>query len=197
MMLTGLAIHVAAAVFLALHVVESRRSLWWLAALFLLPLLASVFYFLGIFLPELRFERRVRQLVARGRAATPPRQAQSSFEEAPSLENRLRLAASLLEAGAVAEALAHYEACLNGPFGDDPEVRLGTARAWLQSGRAEEAEQLLLRMREEGRHRCPEQATLLLAQAASMAGPAAAAAHPSETRPVNSRRRRQTALAGR
>lgn len=196
MMFIGLALHVAAAVFLALHVVDSRRSLWWLAALFLVPLLASALYLLGVFLPELRFERRVRQLVARGRTVSPQRQAQFSFEEAPSLENRLRLAASLLEAGAVDEALVHYEACLEGPFGDDPEVRLGTARAWLQSGRAEEAEQLLLRMREEGRHRCPEQATLLLAQAAGMTGPAAAT-RPPETQSLEGRRQRQTALAGR
>jgi len=107
MMFIGLALHVTAAVFLALHVVDSRRSLWWLAALFLVPLLASALYFLGVFLPELRFERRVRQLVARGRTVSPQRQAQFSFEEAPSLENRLRLAASLLEAGAVDEALVH------------------------------------------------------------------------------------------
>lgn len=195
MMFIGLALHVAAAVFLALHVVDSRRSLWWLAALFLVPLLASALYFFGVFLPELRFERRVRQLVARGRTVSPQRQAQFSFEEAPSLENRLRLAASLLEAGAVDEALVHYEACLEGPFGDDPEVRLGTARAWLQSGRAEEAEQLLLRMREEGRHRCPEQARLLLAEAAGMAS-LAGPVRRTEPPPVDSRRR-QTVLAGR
>jgi hypothetical protein len=147
MVLTGLIVHLTAAVFLSLHVIYSRRSLHWLPALFLLPLLASVYYLLAVYLPEARFEQRVRQLAATTRRPPPKsaRQAQAvlDYAEAPSLHNRLRLAAALLDDGAVAEALAHYEACLAGPFGDDPDVRRGAARARTLSGQPEGVAELL------------------------------------------------------
>jgi hypothetical protein len=146
MVLIGLIVHLTAAVFLALHVVGSHRSLYWLPLLLLVPLLASIVYFLAVCLPELRFERRVRQLVAA--AAKPPvpptphearptthQLALRNYTDVPSLENRLRLAEALLADGAISEALRHYDDCLAGPFGDDATVRAGAARASAIIGR--------------------------------------------------------------
>lgn len=163
MVLTGLFVHLTAAVFLSLHVLYSRRSLYWLPVLFLFPLLADLYYLLAVYLPEARFEHRVRQLAATTRRQPPKsaRQAQASLDyaEAPSLHNRLRLAAALLDDGAVAEALAHYEACLAGPFGDDPDVRRGAARARSLSGQADRATELLPQPRSGQPAHCPAHVT--------------------------------------
>lgn len=176
MVLIGLLIHLTAAVLLSLHVLDSRRSLYWLPVLLLVPLLASAIYFLAIYLPEIRFERRVRRLAAAAAARRPLAHpaamltAQQAYEQVPSLQNRLALASALLDAGDVAQAVQHYEACLNGPFGDDPDVRLGAARAWLKSGQPDQAAELLLQMRAERPSRYPEQASRLLAQAVRITG---------------------------
>lgn len=139
MELIALIVHIAAALLLSLHVIASRGSRYWLPALFLVPLLASLAYFLTVFIPEIRFERRVRRLVATASAPAPKparptaptrrEQALSAYEEVPSLDNRLRLAEALVAEGAVEEGLRHYEDCLAGPFGDDPAVRLSAIRA--------------------------------------------------------------------
>jgi hypothetical protein len=159
MVLAGLIVHLTAAVFLSLHVLHSRRSFYWLPALFLLPLLASLYYLLAIYLPEARFEQRVRQLAATTRRPPPKsaRQEQASrdYADTPSLHNRLRLAATLLDDGAVGEALAHYEACLAGPFGDDPDVRRGAARARTLNGQPERAAELLPRTHADQPAHCP------------------------------------------
>lgn len=139
MVLIGLLVHLTAGVLLSLHVLDSRRSLYWLPVLLLVPLLASAAYFLVVCLPEMRFERRVRRLTAARHPAAPPEAtlaAQQAYEQVPSLQNRLALASALLEAGDVAQAVQHYEVCLSGPFGNDPDVRLAAAQAWLKSGRA-------------------------------------------------------------
>ncbi len=139
MVLTGLIVHFTAAVFLSLHVLHSRRSLYWLPALFLLPLLANLYYLLAVYLPEARFEERVRRLAAATRRPPPKsvRQEQASLDyaEVPSLHNRLRLAETLLADGATSEALRHFDDCLAGPFGDDATVRAAAARASAIIGR--------------------------------------------------------------
>jgi hypothetical protein len=174
LVLIGLLIHLTAAVLLSLHVLDSRRSLYWLPTLLLVPLVASAIYFLAIYLPEVRFERRVRRLAAGPRRAAarqaPHLAAHEAYDEVPSLQNRLALAEALLESGDVEQALEHYEACLSGPFRDEPDVRLGAARAWLMSGRADQAAELLLQMRKERPAHYPEQASRLLAQAVGMTG---------------------------
>lgn len=168
----ALAIHLTAALLLSLHVVDSRRNLLWLAVLFLVPFLASVCYLVAVLIPEIRFERQVRRLAAARQSLPAPRrqrQAELSYEEQPSLENRLRLAASLLEAGAAEDALTHYEECLSGPFADDPEVRLGAAQALLAVGNAERAEALLLEIGEERPCHRPDRVSELLSQASGLA----------------------------
>jgi hypothetical protein len=132
-------IHIAAAVVFSLHAVVSRQRGYWLPALLLVPVLAALIYLLAVVLPELRFDRRVRKLAAARRPrpkSASQEKALFDYSEAPSLENRLRLAATLLDDGYVDQALRHYEECLSGPFGDDPDVRRGAARARQMAGQA-------------------------------------------------------------
>ncbi|HEY0589399.1 MAG TPA: hypothetical protein VGD52_24945 [Pseudoduganella sp.] len=134
----GLGLHILVAIFFAVHAVRRGRELYWLLILFSFPLLGSVVYFFAVYLPSSRLEVGARKAVAAaGRMLDPGRElreARDAFEFTPTAQNQMRLAAALLEAGEAAEAATTYEACLQGAFGSDLEIRLGAARANLAIG---------------------------------------------------------------
>lgn len=173
----GIGLHVIVAIFFAIHAVRSGRELYWLFILFMFPLLGSVVYFAVVFLPDARLQRGVRragaaidQIVQPGRAV---REARAAFDISPSADHRLRLAEALLAAGgadAVAEAVEHYEACLQGPFGSDPEICLGAARAHLAHRQPASAIGILVSLRAARPAFRPEQLALTLAEAYQDAG---------------------------
>ena len=76
----------------------------------------------------------------------------------------MQLANCLLAANQPTQAAAHYEACLQGPFANDPEIRLGAARARLASGQMQAALDLLQHIRSHAPQFQSEAVTLLLAQ---------------------------------
>jgi hypothetical protein len=174
MPLFGIGLHVLAALFFAVHAVRTGREMYWLLILFLFPLLGSLVYFVAIYLPESRIPRAMRSGAASAAQALDPgrglREARQAFERTPSAENRLHLALALLESGDAAQAIGHYEACLNGPFGQDPDIRLGAARARLDHGEADAAIGFALSIRTERPYFRPEQVALLLGQALALAG---------------------------
>ena len=139
----GAGLHIAIALFFAVHAVRSRQQTYWLFILFSFPLLGSIVYFLAIYLPDSRLERGARKAVAAAARSLDPgrelREARAAFDYTPTAQNQMRLAQAQLEAGAAADAAATYDACLNGVFGADLEIRRGAARANLACGRAAEA----------------------------------------------------------
>lgn len=134
----GLGLHILVAIFFAIHAVRRGRELYWLLILFSFPLLGSLVYFFAVYLPSSRLEVGARKAVAAaGRMLDPGRElreARDAFSFTPTAQNQMRLAAALLEAGEAAEAATTYEACLQGAFGSDLEIRLGAARASLAIG---------------------------------------------------------------
>ncbi|HXZ09793.1 MAG TPA: hypothetical protein VEI25_17220, partial [Paraburkholderia sp.] len=129
----GIGLHVIIAICFAVHAVRTQQGIYWLFILFAFPLLGSVVYFFAIFLPGLRQSRGARaatqaitQFVDPNRAV---RESRAEFDRAPTVQNRMRLGAALLEAGDAREALEHYQAAANGPFADDPALLLGLAQA--------------------------------------------------------------------
>lgn len=149
----GLGIHILLALFCAVHAVRSGQQLFWLFILFSFPLLGSLVYLFVIVLPHSRVERgAVRAVRAAGRAMDPGRElreARVAFDETPTAQNQMRLAAALLDAGDAAQAAEQYQSCLRGPFAKDLEIRLGAARAFLESGQAAQALNHLSSIREE------------------------------------------------
>ena len=134
----GIGLHVIVAIYFAVHAVRTQQGIYWLFILFAFPLLGSVAYFFAIYLPGLRQSRGARaakqaitQFVDPNRAL---REARAEFDRAPTVQNRMRLGAALLEAGNAGEALAHYQAAANGPFADDPALLLGLAQAQFAVG---------------------------------------------------------------
>jgi len=170
----GLGLHVIAALFFAIHAIRTGRDMYWLIILFLFPLFGSIVYFLAVYLPDSRLERTVRKTVSAAAKSLDPgrelREAQLAYELTPTAQNQMRLAAALLDAGETARAAQYYEACLEGPFATDPEIRLGAAKARLQCGHSEAAIELLQAIRAENPKFRAEQVSLLLAQAYGRAG---------------------------
>jgi hypothetical protein len=53
-------------------------------------------------------------------------------------QNQMRYAAALLESGAAQEAAINHEACLQGPFSDDLDIKFNASRAFVASSRYDE-----------------------------------------------------------
>lgn len=179
MTIFGVGLHVLIALFFAVHVIRSGQQLYWLMILFMFPLLGSVVYFIAIYLPDSKLHHGARQAVAVAARAMDPgrelREAREAYDFTPTAQNQMRLAAAQLAAGAAAEAAASYEACLQGPFAGDLEIRFGAARACLAAGNAAAAVTHLQTIRSSDANFRGEQVTLLLAQALAAAGRASEA----------------------
>ncbi len=164
----GLGLHVVLALICAIHVVRTRQQLYWLFILFAFPLLGSLVYFFAIYLPNSRIERGALKAVSAAAKAIDPtrevREARAVFEEAPTAQNQMRLAAALLDVGNAEEAAQQYESCLKGPFASDPEIRLGAGRAFTECRRFNEALRHLEWLRAERSNFRPEAVALLLAR---------------------------------
>lgn len=172
--LFGVGLHVIVAIFFAIHAARRGRELYWLLILFMFPLLGSVVYFFAIYLPESRLENKVGKVASVAMQTLDPgkalREAQKAYELTPTAQNRMRLAQCLLDADQPGAAAEHYEACLQGPFASDPEIRLGAAQARLANQQAAAAQELLLNIRAQDPQFQPEVVTLTLAQSHAALG---------------------------
>ncbi|KQQ45905.1 hypothetical protein ASF61_19905 [Duganella sp. Leaf126] len=170
----GIGIHVLVALYFAVHVIRSGQQMYWLFILFMFPLLGSVVYFIAVYLPSSRIEQGARKVASVAVRTLDPgrelREARAAYEYTPTAQNQMRLASALLEGGNAAEAASTYEACLQGPFSGDLEIRFGAARAALACGRADAAIGHLRTIRAANAGFRAEQVTLLLAQALAAAG---------------------------
>ena len=166
--LFGMGLHILAAIFFAIHAVRRGRELYWLLILFMFPLLGSVVYFFAIYLPESNIQRKAGKAGSAVLKTLDPgkalREAQQAYDLTPTAQNRMQLAKCLLAANQPAQAAEHYEACLQGPFANDPEIRLGAARARLACGQTQAALDVLLHIHSHSPQFQPEAVTLLLAQ---------------------------------
>lgn len=174
MPIVGFGLYFALAIFCAIHVVRTGQPLYWLMILFAFPIVGSLVYFVAVYLPNSRLQRNALKAVsAAARAMDPQREvraAQAAFEETPTAQNQMRLAAALLDVGDAPAAARAYEACMAGPFARDPEIRLGAARACVECQRHADALRHLEPLRREQPDFRPEQVALLLAR--SLAGTA-------------------------
>lgn len=174
MPILGLGIHFLIALFFAVHAVRSGRELYWLFILVSFPVLGSLVYFLAIYLPQSRLERKLGQAGAKVLKSFDPkrdvREAQHAFDLTPTAHNQTRLASAMLEAGMHAQAVDQFESCLCGPFAGDPDIRFSAARARLANAQPDRAIAALTELRKTHPAYREEQVALLLAQAYAAAG---------------------------
>src|SRR5262245_26655418 len=161
-------LHVIIAALFAIHAVRSRQQMYWLFILFAFPLLGSFVYFFAVYLPNSRLERGAMRAVSAAVKAIDPqrevREARLAYEDTPTAQNQMRLAAALLEVGDAPAAAAQYESCLRGPFAQDPEIRLGAGRALVECQRYADALVHLEALRKERPDYRPERTSLLIAR---------------------------------
>jgi hypothetical protein len=169
MPIAGLGLHLILAVLCAIHVVRTGQQMFWLFILFAFPLLGSLVYFFAVYLPNSRLERGAMKAVSAAVKSIDPnrevREAGAALEEAPSVQNRMRLAAALLDVGDAAAAADQYEICLAGPFASDPEIRFGAGRAFVECQRFADALRYLEPLRRERPEHRPQAVSLLIARA--------------------------------
>lgn len=176
----GLGLHMLFAIFFAVHAVRTGRQMYWLMILFMFPLLGSVVYFFAEFLPSTRIERQVAQAGnAIARAVDPGRDlrdAKQAYEISPSAQSQQQYALALLNAGDAQQASQHFAECLAGPFGNEPDLRLGAVRTNLELGRFPDAIKLLRAVRSDNPNYRAQDVIVLLAQAYWANGDMSAAA---------------------
>jgi hypothetical protein len=170
----GIGLHILIAIFFAIHAIRTGRELYWLLILFIFPLLGSIVYFAAVFLPQSRLQHGARKAGAAIQKRLDPgrelRDAQNSFDLTPTAHNQMRLAAALLDAGKIEEAVELYDVCLRGPFAADAEIGVGAARAKLANKEPQAAIGLLVTLRARQPNFRPEQIGMLLASAYAAAG---------------------------
>lgn len=164
----GLGLHFVVALFFAIHALKNGRNMYWLIILFSFPLLGSIVYFFIEYLPSSKVERGLKQASSKAIQALDPskalREAEAAFDLSSTIQNRMRLAAALDDAGRYAEAAEQFDACLSGPFADDPDVCFGAAKANLHTNNVTSAIDLLTQLKTNQPDYRAEQVSLLLAQ---------------------------------
>jgi hypothetical protein len=143
---------IAIAVFFAVHVVRTGREMYWLFILLAFPFLGSLIYALAVYLPSMRNSSRAHKVKENLIRAVDPgrdvREARERLADVPSVQNRLKLAKTLLAVDDYAEAEEHFSAMLTGLHADDPDILLGLAAAQLGNGKPAAAVESLSQLRE-------------------------------------------------
>ena len=174
MPIKGLGVHFLIDMFFAVHAVRSGRHLYTLILLFSFPLLGSLVYFLAIFLPQSRLERSIgkagKAVIEKLNPGRALREAQDAFDLTPTAHNQTRLAKAMLDAGMNAQAVEQFDACLRGPFANDPDIIFDAAQARLCNGQHDAAIAALLGLQKTTPSFRTEQVSVLLARAYAAAG---------------------------
>ena len=174
----GIGIHVLIALFFAIHAIRRGEQLYWLLILFSFPLLGSVVYFFAIYLPSSRLERGMNKGFKSAKKALintiDPgknlREAEAAFGLTPTAQNQMALANAHLENGNIDAAVQHFDACLSGPFSNDPFVLLGAAQAKMLQNQAQSTLDLLTKLKSISKDYQAEKVILLTAEAYAALG---------------------------
>jgi hypothetical protein len=124
---------IAIQVGLIVHVIKTGRSMIWILALGLLPLVGSIAYVVVEILPQLLGGKTARRAKSGVQRMLDPdrdlRRASAEVEISGNVDARRRLAEELLERSQFDAAIDVYQGGLKGIFEHDPTLLLGLARA--------------------------------------------------------------------
>src|SRR5215471_9763829 len=122
----------------AVHVVKTRRPLYWVFIILVIPLMGALVYFIAEMLPELLHSREAKQAVRGARKAMDPerdyRALADQFDTADTVANRQALAAECLRLGKTEQAITLYQGALAGIHKTDPVIMHALARAYFTAG---------------------------------------------------------------
>lgn len=154
---------------MCVHVVRTGRNLYWLwVILLIVPPLGAIVYFIAIVLPELMGGPTARRMGQAARDTLDPsreyRRVKALWDDAPTVQNGMKLAEAAAGLGRWAEAEQLYAKALTGFYADDPALLLGHARTLIELNRPADAQETLAKLAATGEAESP-QATLVRARA--------------------------------
>jgi hypothetical protein len=124
---------IAVQVGLIVHVIKTGRSMIWILALGLLPLVGSIAYVVVEILPQMLGGKTARRAKSGVQRMMDPdrdlRRASAEVEISGNVDARRRLAEELLERSQFDAAIDVYQGGLKGIFEHDPTLLVGLARA--------------------------------------------------------------------
>ena len=161
-------------VILIVHAAKTGRFWPWGFIILFLPLAGAIAYVLVELVPQWLGSSAARRAGGRFAGAVDPtrryRRLQGELDLVDTIANRAALAEECLALGKFDEALAHYDAILAKPQGDEPAFMLGKARAEYGLGNAAAALSSLTEIERRWPDYRSVDARLLLAMALEQAG---------------------------
>lgn len=117
----------------AVHVVRTRRPMYWIWLLLIGSYVAIAIYIFAEVLPSLGSNRTARRLVSGAQDRIDPerhkRKAAERLDVADTLDNRRRLAEESFRSGDYQQAAEMYRSGLKGLYKTDPDLMLGLAKS--------------------------------------------------------------------
>lgn len=157
-----------------IHVIKTKREIWWLFIIFFIPGLGCLAYFFIEVLPDLQRSRTVQKVGTDIANVVDPtrelRRLREQLEIADTVQNRQALAQGCVDARLYDEAIDLYKSCLEGIHKDDSYMVMELARAYFLRGSFEQARELLERLAELHPNFKPPGRHLLLAKTLEQQG---------------------------
>lgn len=132
------------------HVLLTRRPLFWLLLIWIAPGVGAAVYFFVELLPDVQRSRTVSRLGSDLATAVNFDRHLHRLEEdlkiSDTVNNRRRLGDAYMSAGRHDEAIEMYRSCLKGNFADDPPILLPMAKAQFLNEAFDEAIETIARL---------------------------------------------------
>lgn len=181
---------IALQIFMAVHVIRSGNSCWWLSIILIFPLIGSLVYFFVEVAPTLQVSPKVVRVdqerwrrAAAAAAQAPDLSARTVADVANtgSVNNKIVLAEECMGRGRYAEAIRLYESAREGYFVNAADLLIGLARARFAHGDFAETRQVLRDLAAAHPNSFAQERAILGARAVAAAGDAATAIAELET----------------
>ena len=125
------------------HVIRTHQPLYWIWIILAFPGFGAAVYFFMIILPEWSGGSAARRMGKAAQQTLDPgrdyRRAKTDYDDAPTVQNAMKLAEAATAMGRWEEAEKLYGGAAQGLYADDPALLLGRARAQLELGRPQDA----------------------------------------------------------
>lgn len=137
-----------------IHVVRTRREMFWLWLFIIGPLIAPAFYFFAVLVPSWMGGTGARKVGQVARQTLDPerdyRNALRTLEDTPTVGARMKVAHAAAALGRWSDAEAQWALASEGAWADDPAILMGHAISLLELGRYADALKKLEKLKAQG-----------------------------------------------
>lgn len=173
-------------VFMAVHVIRTGRTCWWISIILIVPLIGSLAYFFIEIFPTLDFgpqPKVVRMQRARWQRAQAEMRREREVSgrrvedviDTGSINEKISLAEACMQRDLPDEAVRLYESAREGYFVNAADILIGLSRALLEKGEFAKCRQILRELAEAHPSSFAQERAILTARALAGAGDFAAA----------------------